>query len=288
MSIGSLFERGPGESDDFSLKVLVFGTFFSLVIHTFIVFLAVTRPMFLRSPDAQDRSIEVSFPKSGLLPVVDSLQEAAKEEPKDPRFASDRNLKAQEETSPMRSPSNIPHAGGGDGGKAQASTKSEGKRIMTLSQADVLKDKSFERETLKSGPKGAASAGFQERLKMGSDLKLNARAFDYGNYINRMRNKLGQRWRPQKTIRTEMYGQQVVRVDIAVILNLDGEIVELYTLEGSRFDAFDNEAIRALREAAPFPNPPKSLIQDDGLVYMPWSFILTMDQWGAMTGGAVE
>lgn len=266
--------------DDLSLRIFLFGTFFSLVVHTFLVFLAVSKPIFLTSVQLPEKSIAVDI--SGLLPVVDSLQEAAKDAPEDARFASDRNLRTDKETSPDRARSNVPRAGGGAEGKAAET--SSGRTVYSLSQSDILKDKSFKRETLKAGPKGEASTGFQERLSRGVELKLNARAFDYGSYINRVRTKLSQRWSPQKTIQTSMYSQRQVRVDIAVVLNSDGEIVELFTQNSSRYPGFDEEAIRALRDGAPYPNPPKSLIQDDGLIYLPWAFVLTMEQWGVAKG----
>lgn len=284
------WNEDPNQSGrfDFSLKVVFIATFCSLILHTVIVFLAVKRPIFMRSMDATDHAISVELKPSQLMPVVETLQKEAEEAPEDAKFASDRNLKSDKDVSPERAPMNIPRAGGGAGGKARAEASQKAaqqkKPIFSLSQAEILKDKNFKQETLTAGPRGAASAGFQERLDKGTELKLNARQFDYGNYINRMRNKLAQRWEPQKTIIPSMYSQRVVRIDVGVVLNGLGEIVELRTLESSRFPRYDDEAIRALREAAPYPNPPKSLIQDDGLVYMPWTFVLTMDAWGAVKG----
>jgi len=279
------WDEDPEGSGTFSpsLKLVFIATFVSLVLHTVFVFWVTKRPIFVQSADQPSRSIEVDLQNSKFLPVVDSAQEAEKDAPEDAKFASDRNLKADQQTSPERSRLNIPRAGGGAGGqeKAQASSKvSQPTKVMTFSSKDLEKDITSERETLTSGPKGAASAGFVERLSLGRELKLTARALDYGAYINRMRTKLSQRWNPQGTISPAMYSQRLVSIDVAVVLNAKGEIVELRTLEGSRFLRFDEEAMRSLREAAPYPNPPKSLIQDDGLIYMPWTFVLTMDAWG--------
>ncbi len=222
------------------------------------------------------------------LPVVDSFQEATEVPPQNPSFASDRNMRTQEQTSPDRAPLNVPQKGG-DGGRAPQKSKSESptkssETVFSLNSSDLLKDKKFKQETLQEGPKQIASQGFVEKLKKGEQLKVNAQFFDYGNYINRMRTKIAQRWNPHSTLLPEMYRQRTVRVDLAVVLNRDGEIVELYTLGTSRYDSFDQEAIRSIKNGSPYPNPPKSLVQEDGLVYMPWSFVMTMDSWGVGKG----
>ena len=64
------------------------------------------------------------------------------------------------------------------------------------------------------------------------------------------------------------------------MLNKKGEGIHLAYINKSLFNGFNGEAMRAVRASSPFPNPPDSLIQDDGKIYMPWSFVLTLNQWG--------
>jgi len=223
---------------------------------------------------------------SDILDAMDSFQETADEAPEDPTFASDRNLKADEETSPEHSPQNLPKPGGARGKppqKKEVKKQEEGpgevnQKVFSLSKADIINE-----TTNQNVFEGIPSPGFAKRLKKGEQLKLNARQFDYGNYLLRMKRKLIQRWNPQKTIVAGMHRFNEVRVDIAVVLDEEGKILETYILNKSLFPAYNREAISAFKNAAPFPNPPDSLIQDDGRIYMPWSFVLNLSSWGVRT-----
>jgi TonB family protein len=218
--------------------------------------------------------------------VAETLQETAKEKPKDAKFESSRNLRTEDEMSPSRAPTDLPNRGGAARQipKARAQPKSKtDQRLFTLNQKDLVAELENQ-ETLTPEGQGIDSTGFYERLKRGEMLKINAGESDYAQFIKRMKEKLIQHWSPQKVVSTEMYQYNEVRVDVAVILNPAGEIIELRVLNGSLFPRYDQESLRALREAGPFPNPHKSLIQDDGLVYMPWTFTLYMGGNGAGAG----
>lgn len=271
---------------DTSMRILSGALVLSILVHLLLGLFAVRKPLFFRDMLFKKPDLEVVW-NSDFKEVVQTNQQEAKDASPDAKFASDRNLKTEEETSPDRSPTNFAREGGGQDAKKQAQPKAKPTvpgTLFTYSQSELLKDQTVAKETLKAGPKGPASAGFLEKLKKGSELKVNAQFFDYGSFINRMREKLAQRWNPQKTVRPEMYSQRVVQMEVAVVLSSEGEIIELYVLNGSRFSAYDEEVLRSLREAAPYPNPPKSLIQADGQVYMPWNFTLRMDSWGVVKG----
>ncbi len=245
----------------------------SLVIH-FALLLFLSKDFVWLSDSVSDEQwVEVELTPASQLPVLDVPQPETKEVPEKAKFASDKNIKVQEESS----------------GREQSQESLTTRRPMapskpktesfTLSQSDILKE-GFERQTLSDEQRGAPSEAFLRKLRRGDELKVNAQLFDYGQYINRMRDKLSQRWNARSVITPEMWSQRVVQVSVAVILDKAGEIVELRNLATSRFKAYDEEALRTLRESGPFPNPPKSLVQEDGLVYMTWNFTLNLDGWG--------
>jgi hypothetical protein len=245
----------------------------SLVIHFALLFLLSKDFVWLSDSPQDEQWVEVELTPVNQLPVLDVPQPATKEVPDKANFASDKNTKVLEESSGReQSQESLTTR------RPRAPSKSK-PESFSLSQADILKE-GFERQTLSDEQRGAPSEAFLRKLRRGDELKVNAQLFDYGQYINRMRDKLSQRWNARSVISPEMWSQRVVQVSVAVILDKAGEIVELRNLATSRFKAYDEEALRTLRESGPFPNPPKSLIQEDGLVYMTWNFTLNLDGWG--------
>lgn len=272
-------------SDSKTRWVLIVSLVLSIVIHLLIMFFAYRVQPFEKHETAMAPTIDVNLVES-RAPIAETLQETAKEKPKDTKFESSRNLKTDEETSPKSAPMDMPNRGGAAKNipkpRVQAKSKAPG-TLFSMNQKDLIADRENE-ETLTAEGQGIDSTGFIDRLRRGEMLKINAGESDYAQFIRRMKEKLIQHWSPLKVITAEMYKYNEVRVDIAVILNTAGEIVELRILNGSMFSRYDQEGLRALREAGPFPNPHKSLIQDDGLVYMPWSFTLYMNGQGVGAG----
>lgn len=255
----------------------------SLFVHFILALLASKTRFFPAEMKPSTQLVDVRILRP---PVLDTLQPTAKEKPKDAKFESSRNLKAEEDTSPDRAASSIAQKAGEPqktvvAKPAQQSRPSE--KIMSFSQADLI-EKTDARNRAVSGDRGKMdSAGFAEKIKKGAELKISALESDYGQYITRMKRKIVQQWNPQSTISAKMHNFNEVRVDIAIILNPLGEVVDLKILNSSFFPAYDSETRRALLDAAPFPNPPKSLIQpDDKLIYMPWSFTVYMNQAGGV------
>ena len=95
-----------------------------------------------------------------------------------------------------------------------------------------------------------------------------------------MKERLVRRWEPRRTINAAMTEYNEITTTLGVTLNSDGEVVDVQLVNGSFFQPFDDEALRAFKQAAPFPNPPDSLRQEDGKIYMTWRFTMFMGGWG--------
>ncbi len=246
----------------------------SVGVHLGGLLIASRVPHLTKSDIEPQRTIDVQLAN----PVIDTLQETAKEKPTKAKFESSRNLDADEDTSPERSPTSWSQKRGKPDEPRPASKPRERSKpsdtLFSLKQEDLIKRGEIRQESLSGNNDQLDSSGFLERLKKGAQLKVSALESDYGQYVTRMKRKLTQQWSPQRTITAAMYGQDQVTMGVGVVLNKLGEVVELRTVEKSNFSDFDKEALRAIQEAAPFPNPPKSLFQDDGLVYMPWYFTI--------------
>jgi TonB family protein len=263
----------------FRLGLLLF--FLSLFTHLSGIFLASLAPKISMSdrPHEFDQ-IEVDLKNP---PAVDTLQDTAKEKPKDAQFQSSRNLEAKEDTSPDRAPTSVAQAPGRPHERTRGAKKSvNAEKIMSFSQADLLKSGEIQRETLRGDNSQVFSPGFLERLKRGEELKVRAAESDYGQFVTRMQRKIAQRWNPRRTFNARMFNYDQIRTEVAIILNEKGELVEFTILQPSPFPDFDEEVKRAVQEASPFPNPHKSLLQEDHLIYMPWRFTVFMKQSGAV------
>ena len=61
---------------------------------------------------------------------------------------------------------------------------------------------------------------------------------------------------------------------IVIILDGQGTLQRVQVIGPSGLLDLDDAAVEAFRAAAPFPNPPKGIIESDGTVKIRWDFIL--------------
>ena len=123
---------------------------------------------------------------------------------------------------------------------------------------------------------------YLEDVRRGDLTRLNTRRFEHYSFYSRVKGQLRSHWSP--LIRQEVYfifstqrslaslGKK--RTTLRVTLDKEGYLkqVELLTTSGNR--NIDRIAIQAFRTAAPFPNPPKDLLEKDGHLRLFWDFVL--------------
>jgi TonB family protein len=61
---------------------------------------------------------------------------------------------------------------------------------------------------------------------------------------------------------------------VLVTLDSKGELIKVDILSPSGVEALDAAAVEAFRAAAPFPNPPKGMVEPDGTIKIRWDFVL--------------
>jgi protein TonB len=59
---------------------------------------------------------------------------------------------------------------------------------------------------------------------------------------------------------------------VRVSLTAKGELAKIVVTSPSGVTELDDEAVRAFRSAAPFPNAPRELASEDGLITFAFSF----------------
>jgi TonB family protein len=113
--------------------------------------------------------------------------------------------------------------------------------------------------------------------------QLNTREYKYYGYHKRIRTQLDQ-WYESK-LRDQMkkimsQGRTIAaednkRTQLLIILNDKGNLVGIQVMGASGVRELDDAAVEAFKKAAPFPNPPKGMIDNDGTIKVRWDFVLS-------------
>lgn len=137
-----------------------------------------------------------------------------------------------------------------------------------------------------STPSNSATASqTQDYLKdrnYGVETILSTKEFKYYTYFNRVRKQLSQHWEPKVRDKlTKMFRQgrtiasnQDRTTKLLIVLDPRGVLVKVQLVSDSGVKDLDEAAMESFKSAAPFPNPPKGIIDPDGTVKIRWDFIL--------------
>lgn len=119
-------------------------------------------------------------------------------------------------------------------------------------------------------------------LDSGLETLLSTKEFVYYSYFNRIRTQLNQYWTDKvRQKMSDMYkrGRSIASTDDKItkcLITLDtaGKLIKVQIIGDSGVRELDEAAVEAFRSAAPFPNPPKGMMDDDGTIKIRWDFIL--------------
>jgi TonB family protein len=98
----------------------------------------------------------------------------------------------------------------------------------------------------------------------GDENILNSKRWKYASFFNRVRNAVSNHWHPEHLHAARdpdgsVYGTKTRKTKLIISLNSDGSLHGIELEAESGVDYLDEEAIRAVRMAAPFANPPPGL-----------------------------
>ncbi|MBI4404470.1 MAG: energy transducer TonB, partial [Deltaproteobacteria bacterium] len=130
------------------------------------------------------------------------------------------------------------------------------------------------------GPTGATDDHLKE-VAPGERTILSTREFVYFSYYHRIKEVLRQFWKPlveRKLVKLWERGKTMqdeeVTTKLLVLLDEGGKIQKISRVSTSGIDDIDTAAMEAFHHAAPFPHPPRGLVDNDGFVRIRWDFIL--------------
>lgn len=124
---------------------------------------------------------------------------------------------------------------------------------------------------------------YLKNVDQGLQTLLSTREFKYYSYYDRIRRQLAQHWEGKVREKLTVYYRknrapastsQDRITKVIVILNSAGNLVRVQVVGVSGIQDLDDAATEAFRAAAPFPNPPKGILEDDGTVKIRWDFVL--------------
>jgi len=136
---------------------------------------------------------------------------------------------------------------------------------------------------------GSESTSTDKVQNVDQSLKtaLNTREYKYYGYYQRIKTQLNQWWQPQvkeKVSRLMTKGRTIATTNdngntnkitkLIIVLNDTGTLVNVQVLAESGVRDLDDAAIEAFRQAAPFPNPPKGMVENDGTIKIRWDFVV--------------
>jgi TonB family protein len=152
----------------------------------------------------------------------------------------------------------------------------------TFRKLPVVPDPTAEQKATGDGNEVSRTDDHLKDIPTGMQTMLSTREFVYYSYYNRIKDKLRQYWEPkikekfEKTIRE---GRQIASegdkiTKVVIILNEKGTLIGVQILSASGVVDLDDAAVEAFRAAAPFPNPPKGIVEEDGTIKIRWDFVL--------------
>jgi TonB family protein len=119
-------------------------------------------------------------------------------------------------------------------------------------------------------------------VEKGAQTVLSTREFVYYSYFKRIKGQIQQQWEPSikgKMMKLMSRGRTVASVEdrttkLLIILNAKGTLVGVKVLGESGITDLDDAAVEAFKAAAPFPNPPAGIVEQDGTIKIRWDFVL--------------
>ncbi len=127
----------------------------------------------------------------------------------------------------------------------------------------------------------AVGSGTQDHLADiddGNETALNAKRWIYATFFNRIKERVRDHWKPAEEYQRrdptgKIYGAEDRYTLLQVNLKADGSLAKVWVVHTCGLDFLDDTAVEAFKEAQPFINPPRKLVEDGhGIVNFGFGF----------------
>jgi TonB family protein len=131
----------------------------------------------------------------------------------------------------------------------------------------------------------AVGAGSQDAIKDvddGEETALNSKKWRFASFFNRVKRQVAEHWHPEEAYRRRdptgaVYGRQNRYTELRIQLKPDGRLANVALAQPSGLEFLDDEAIEAFKEAQPFPNPPRQLVEASGVINFRFGFLFDLN-----------
>jgi hypothetical protein len=127
----------------------------------------------------------------------------------------------------------------------------------------------------------AVGSGTQDHLQdieEGDETALNAKRWVFATFFNRVKEKVRDHWKPAQEYQRrdptgKIYGSEDRYTLLRVSLKADGSLADVSVAHTCGLDFLDDTAVTAFKEAQPFINPPRRLLEaGNGMVTFGFGF----------------
>lgn len=258
----------------------------SAILHLFIFSLCILLFKFRSQEESQKKPpliVELTPPKNDRRPRVvqtDSAEKVAQAEKN--AFLGWQNQRTDRETVSKRKDIVMGSPSKALPSKVSPLKKSESKSLSKLGVRVLPAPSQPENDQPVWATPGTRPQDSIPGIKESEKTALNTKEYIFYSYFQRIRERLDQAWVPILRAKLERYyraGRELASdmdhtTHILVVLNLQGEIVQVRVLSESGVQVLDDAAVEAFNRAGPFPNPPTGMIDLNKQVQVPWDFIL--------------
>jgi hypothetical protein len=114
---------------------------------------------------------------------------------------------------------------------------------------------------------GSGTQDHLEGIDEGGETALNAKRWIYATFFNRVKERVRDHWKPAEEYQRRdptgrIYGGEDRYTLLQVALKADGSLAKVSVVHTCGLDFLDDTAVEAFKEAQPFLNPPRKLVED--------------------------
>lgn len=133
---------------------------------------------------------------------------------------------------------------------------------------------------------GGPAPDLLEGVDEGEGTFLNTTSFKYATYLNRVNETIGRQWDPERAYvardpEFKTYPVHDRITDFTITLDANGQVQSVRILRSCGLEFLDQEIVRAVRTAGPFPNPPPGLAGPDGKAEIGFRYAFMMGRGAA-------
>lgn len=116
----------------------------------------------------------------------------------------------------------------------------------------------------------------------GEETALNSKKWRFATFFNRVKRQVAEHWHPEEAYRRRdptgaIYGRTNRYTELRIQLKPDGHLANVGVGLPCGLEFLDDEAISAFKEAQPFPNPPRQLLERDGVITFHFGFLYDLN-----------